>query len=336
MIETPYNSVNDERLQSLLHWLNSKGIDFDHLTVASADAGFRRYFRLHNQNSSLIAVDAPPEYEDTAAFIAIANSLRNSGLRPPTIHCYSSEKGFLLIEDFGDRHLQQSLEQNQTDGTLPNHLYQQAMTSIERMQKHTDTTLLPVCDSAFLRAELELFPTWYLNTHRDIHLDSEQREILNNTFDTLTWSATAQPYRFMHRDYHCRNLMVSDQDTLGLIDFQGAMLGPVTYDPVSLLKDVYIDLSADFQQQLMERHRATLTPEIVPQTYQRWFDLMGLQRHLKILGIFSRLKHRDNKPHYLSHLPTVISHIEKTLANYAELSEFYALFKQLHTGNHLT
>lgn len=333
MIETPYNSVNDQRLQLMLQWLNREGVDFDQCTVASADAGFRRYFRLHKQDSSLIAVDAPPEYEDTGAFIDIADRLLNSGLRTPTIHCYNSEKGFLLIEDFGDQHLQQSIESRSNDESQVVHLYQQAMTSIARMQSQTDTSQLPVCDDKFLRSELELFPEWYLSIHREIILDSKQREILDKTFDSLIQSATEQPYRFMHRDYHCRNLMVPDQNALGLIDFQGAMNGPVTYDPVSLLKDVYIDLPSKLQQHLIEQHRATLTPAIDIPTYQRWFNLMGLQRHLKILGIFSRLKYRDNKPDYLANLPTVINHIEKVLVDYPELSEFSILFKQWHTGN---
>ena len=139
----------------------------------------------------------------------------------------------------------------------------------------------------------------------------------------------------MHRDYHSRNLMMPDDNTLGLIDFQGAMKGPVTYDPASLLKDVYITLPAELQQQLMEQHRATLTPAIDRQTYHRWFDLMGLQRHIKILGIFCRLKYRDNKPDYMANLPTVIDHIENTLIRYPEFNRFSTLFKQWHTSGPL-
>ena len=320
----------------MLKWLQPEGIHFEHFTIASADAGFRRYFRLHKQDSSLIAVDAPPEYEDTNAFIDIADRLAKSGLRVPKIHCYSSEMGFLVIEDFGARHLQQVIESDKQEKALAAPLYHQAMTAIERMQGQTITTQLPVCDSRFLLSELELFPEWYLKVHRNIDLNTNQRDIVKRTFNLLIESATEQPYRFMHRDYHCRNLMVPDETTLGIIDFQGAMLGPVTYDPVSLLTDVYVKLPTDLQEQLKAQHRATLAPETNPHTYQQWFDWMGLQRHLKILGLFCRLKYRDNKPHYLNHLPTVIGHIDNTLARYPEMTEFYTLFKQLHSADSIT
>lgn len=330
MTQTPYNSVNDARLQALIEWLTENNFSYNKLTVVSADAGFRRYFRLHKDNSSLIAVDAPTEYEDTPAFLDIAERLAASGLRPPQVHCYSSEKGFLVVEDFGQTHIQQSLQNAPGESPLAMDLYQRAMHGISHMQAATSNCNLPVCDRDFLRSELELFPLWYLKTHLGNSVDSTQQAIIDNTFEILIDSATEQPYRFMHRDYHCRNLMVLPKSEIGIIDFQGAMLGPVTYDPVSLLKDAYLEWTTDFKKPLMEQHRITLTPAVDKQTYTHWFDLMGLQRHLKILGIFCRLNYRDNKPGYLNNLARVRVQVETTLANYPQLYEFRDLFSSCH------
>ncbi len=330
MTQTPYNSVNDERIQSLVKWLADNDFKYNNLNVVPTDAGFRRYFRLQTDNSSLVAVDAPPEHEDTSAFLDIAERLASSGLHPPQIHCYSTEMGFLVVEDLGQSHIQQTLHKAPDNTALAADLYQTAMQGITQMQTMTDTTALPVCDGDFLRAELELFTHWYLDKHLGISIDHAQLAIINSTFETLINSATEQPYRFMHRDYHCRNLMVLANNSIGIIDFQGAMLGPITYDPVSLLKDAYLDWPTDFQNPLIDQHHNSVTPTVDSQTYARWFDFMGLQRHLKILGIFCRLHYRDNKPDYLDNLCRVRSQVENTVAKYPQLSEFSRLLSHCH------
>lgn len=326
MTETPYNSVNDERLHGLIEWLAENNFSYNKLTTASADAGFRRYFRLHKDNSSLIAVDAPPEYEDTPAFIDIAARLAKSGLQPPQLLRYSTEKGFLVVEDLGQTHIQQALQNAPGDTNLAVELYQTSMQAIIQMQASTEAHGLPACDRRFLRSELELFPHWYLKIHLGQTITSDQQVIIDHAFDVLLDSASEQPSRFMHRDFHCRNLMVLDNKRIGIIDFQGAMIGPITYDPVSLLRDVYLDWPAEFQNTFIEQHRITLIPDVDIQTYTRWLDLMGLQRQLKILGIFCRLNYRDNKPDYLDNLARVCRQVTNTLAIYPQLSEFSQLF----------
>lgn len=334
MTETPYNFVNDGRFNALQQWLHDNDIAFDRLTVASADAGFRRYFRLYKDNYTYIAVDAPPEFEDTGAFLDIATRLNNSGLHAPAIHCYSLEKGFLLIEDLGRIHFQNAVDsigQNkQADSPAIAKMYKNAMRKIIQMQQSTDTGGLPCYDRDFLTSELQLFTTWYLEKHLNATINDTQMDVIDNTFTKLVDSALEQPRAFVHRDFHCRNLMQLENEDIGIIDFQGAMTGPITYDPVSLLKDAYIDWPASFQQPLISQHIGALSDPVERPVYQRWFDFMGLQRHLKILGIFCRLKYRDNKPAYVDNLASVRKHIEDTLAGYRELSDFTNLLYTLH------
>lgn len=334
MTETPYNFVNDGRFNALQQWLHDSDVAFDKLTVASADAGFRRYFRLYKDDYTYIAVDAPPEFEDTKAFLNIAMRLKNSGLHAPAVHCYSLENGFLLVEDLGRIHLQNAVESNgqhnPADSPATVKMYRKAMQTIIKMQQSTDTTGLPAYDSDFLTSELRLFTTWYLKKHLNITLNNAQMTIIDTTFTQLVDSALQQPQAFVHRDFHCRNLMQLENNDIGIIDFQGAMTGPITYDPVSLLKDVYIDWPSSFQRHLINQHISALSYPVDRLVYQRWFDFMGLQRHLKILGIFCRLHYRDNKPAYLDNLAAVRRHIENTLTGYPELSEFTSLFYTLH------
>lgn len=327
MTKTPYNIVNDTRLQQLAKWLKAQGYDYKSLTPITVDAGFRRYFRLSIADDTLIAdtliaVDAPPEYEDTGSFLKIATTLFDSGAKTPQVYCYNLENGFMLLSDLGSLHLQDAA--TPADPKSAQTFYKSAVTELINIQHSAPSCGLPAYSADFLQQELQLFPDWYLQQHLQKSYSAFTRKQLQQCFDLCIDSALEQPAVFVHRDYHCRNLMVQSDNRIAIIDFQGALKGPITYDLVSLLRDAYVEWPATFVDPLMEIHRQSLATtsatHVSADTYQRWFDLMGLQRHLKILGIFSRLHHRDGKSNYLSSMPLVLRHIHAVCRCYPELS----------------
>ena len=319
MTESPYNSDSDKRYCMLIRWLQESDTDPLKIEAASADASFRRYFRVFKASGSLIAVDSPPEHNNNQQFIDLAARLLSNGIRTPKIICYSLEKGFLLLEDFGTQVLQQTLETATEAQT--HQQYKDAISCIGRLQKAT-TEGLPVYDKPFLNTEMQLFNEWYLMHHLQHKPSTAELRIINDVFKLCADSANDQPQVFVHRDFHCRNLMPLTDGTLGVIDFQDAVIGPVTYDPVSLLKDAYIDWPMEFIQKFSDQHRKSLRPIPNQELYNRWFDLMGLQRHIKVLGIFCRLNYRDGKSQYFKDLPLVLQHIDRTTAKYPELEKF--------------
>ena len=329
MTDSPYNSVNDLRLQELLQWALQLPVDYHKVSTLSTDAGTRRYFRLHNRHSTVLAVDAAPEFEDTAAFVDIAKRIDASGVRVPQIYHYNLEKGFLVIEDLGDCHVQQqSTYHKATQGAL----YRQAIHDLITIQQTANTTDLPHFNAAFIHHELAIFEDWFLQKHLQITLNLVLRRQLDRLFELIIENCSAQPQAFMHRDYHCRNLMVIKHQQLAVIDFQGAMLGPVTYDPGSLLKDAYIDIEPALQAALCNTHRQSLACHADESQYRRWYDLTAMQRHLKILGIFCRLNYRDHKPAYMKHLQTVSHHLLHTAGIHDDLRQFQPLLNQLLAG----
>ncbi len=324
MTESPYNSDSDIRYCKLIQWLQETGTDYLKVEPASADASFRRYFRVFKANESLIAVDSPSEHNNNLQFIDLAARLLGSGIRTPEVICYSLEKGFLLLEDFGTQVLQQKLKTATEVQT--NLLYTEAINCIGTLQK-APTNGLPLYNKQFLTNEMQLFIDWYLKRHLAHEPNRSELDIINDVFKLCADNASEQPQVFVHRDYHCRNLMPLTDGTLGVIDFQDAVIGPVTYDPVSLLKDAYIDWPAEFISQFSNQHRQSLSPVPDQAQYNRWFDLMGLQRHIKVLGIFCRLNYRDSKSQYFKDLPLVLQHIERTTAKYPELENFRCVLK---------
>ena len=332
MTESSYNSDSDERYCMLIRWLKDTGIDYQQITAASSDASFRRYFRLYNDAKTHIAVDAPPEHEDNQRFIDIANRLRDSGLQTPKVICYSLEKGFLVVEDLGNTVLQQALQC--ADSSRINQLYTGAFDCISTMQSKTSTTDLPHYDAELLRTEMQLFPDWYLRHHLQYQTTDDEPDVIEAVFNLCINNATQQPQSFVHRDFHCRNLLIQPDLAAGIIDFQDAVKGPVTYDPVSLLLDAYIDWPDEFIHEFANKHRLSLTPVPSAEQYERWFDLMGLQRHIKILGIFSRLYHRDGKSQYLNDIPLVLKHIFRTTKKYPELTAFHQLLIKITRTTH--
>ena len=295
------------------------------LQSVSGDASFRRYFRTQTaNNSSFIAVDAPPESEDCNRFASIARSWRAQGLRTPAVHSVDAGRGYMLLEDFGDKLLYTSLEEYRVEESRVDKLYLSAMESLLALQSTTvpEDYQLPEYDSDRLQMEMQLFPQWCLKGLLKMELADEEQNLLNALFGKITASALEQPKVPVHRDYHSRNIMMLP-DGLGLIDFQDAVLGPVTYDPVSLLRDCYIDWPQARVYQWLDTFAAK-SPHLQgvekEQLYQ-WFDWMGAQRHIKVLGIFIRLWQRDGKTGYLKDIPRVFAYLSWVCERYMALAD---------------
>jgi aminoglycoside/choline kinase family phosphotransferase len=319
------------RSAALAAWLDSLfgGTSYA-MTPASADASFRRYFRVAFQapppapyagEPSLIVMDAPPDKEDCRPFIKVAGLLHGCGVNAPKIYAQEVAQGFLLLGDLGATTYQTALER----GADAQALYLDAIAALVAWQRGTEPQALPPYDEALLRRELDLFPDWFVARHCGHELREAERAMLERTFALLIAAARAQPQVFVHRDYHVRNLMDVAENRPGVLDFQDAVVGPITYDLVSLLRDAYV--AWDEEQQLdwairyWERARAAALPVAVRfDDFWRDFEWMGVQRHLKVVGIFARLWHRDGKDAYLAEVPRVLGYLRQACARYSELT----------------
>ena len=328
------NSILDQRAQRLKQWLDEHYIVLgDSFTPVSGDASFRRYFRFIAENAndydhaSLIAVDAPPELEDNQSFIDIANLLLKYELPVPKIYQTSIEKGFFVIQDFGNQLLLSSLNNSSAD-----HLYSIAMKDLAKIQQINPTSLPPY-NSELLQREMHLFSDWYLRKHRNINIDNDIDSMLNDTYNFLEKNALEQPLVFVHRDYHSRNLMILGADKLGIIDFQDAVAGPITYDLVSLLRDCYISWPQTKIDQWINEFYSCIpqSHDFTKQQFSTWFDLMGVQRHLKAIGIFSRLKYRDNKDSYINDIPRTLNYVMQVSSQYTELNSLHLFLKDINS-----
>ncbi len=320
----------DQRLEQLKVWLNESGITYQTIAPASADASFRRYFRITDAQNTYIIMDAPPEKEDCQPFIHIAKLLLGYGLNVPQILQQDLEQGFLLLSDLGNTVFLSELNQESVD-----EMYTSAMKPLLLMQKNKAPDL-PAYDEQLLLNELSLFPEWYLTKHLNINLTQEQNKILEQTFSQLINNALTQPQVCVHRDYHSRNLMVNNAnpDAPGVIDFQDAVIGAVTYDLVSLLKDCYISWPRQQVENWVKYYHGEAESSGIIQNvsfdeFLRWFDLMGLQRHLKVAGIFSRLYHRDGKDGYLNDIPLTMDYIFDVLKRYPEFKPLQILLGEI-------
>ena len=315
------------------------------------DASFRRYFRFRSGATgdtqdlpdSLMLVDAPPAQENNPAFLRAAEEFRSAGLCTPRIYAHDLEQGFMVLEDFGDQLMLPCLQQAQADKdtTRVDTLYHHAMEALLRLQAYDEPSSLPPYDQALLHRELLLFDDWFCEKMLGWQLSDDERSLLATTWQILEASALAQPQVRVHRDYHSRNLMVRSgrDDTLdenqapGVIDFQDAVIGPVSYDLVSLLRDCYIVWPrADVQRWASAYHAQAQARGIIPGTYtmtefMRGFDLMGLQRHIKVLGIFCRLALRDNKQRYLLDLPVVMDYVCQVAGRHSVMQPFLTWFQ---------
>ncbi len=299
------------------------------LEAASADASARSYWRIHGKHGSTILMDAPPGSGDLSAWLDVDARLRGAGLNAPEVLAEDRAQGFLLISDLGARSYLAELNDASADP-----LYTDAMDALLAMQTRIDPHGLPPFDEPFVVRELELLPTWFLQKHLGVVVECDEWDIIEVAFRLLVGNAQRQPQVFMHRDYHSRNLMRVPEHNPGIVDFQDAVLGPITYDVASLLRDCYIawddarvrDWAESHRQRLLDA--GALDPRIDDARWQRWFDLTGLQRHLKVLGIFCRLWYRDGKRGYLADLPRVWQYVRSVASAYPELRDFLALLER--------
>ncbi len=324
------NQDKNEREGILSRWaktaLVSRGFACDTsplLAAVSDDASFRRYYRAQAGDSSFIFVDAPPELEDSAPFVRVAELLRAAGLNAPRVMASDPGLGFMMLTDFGDQSYFDAV------GTAPDRvseLYDDAIGALHQIQRiRTD---LPLYDESTLRREMALFTEWFLPRQLEMQLSATETTMLAGVMDLMVANAVEQPQVFVHRDYHCRNLMIVEAGNPGIIDFQDAVIGPVTYDLVSLLRDCYFRFEPEEVSRRVEEFRCLSGVEVDAQTFRRWFDLMGIQRHIKVAGIFSRLNLRDHKPRYLKDIPRVVDYLLEAARSYEDLSAFVEFLDQ--------
>lgn len=316
----------DHRLAALQEWLAQKIDSHFNIELASSDASFRRYFRVRQRHKTLIAMDAPPDHEDIRPFIDIAQRLQGVAIHAPEIHAYEADQGFMLLEDLGSALYMTELT---TDTSVD--LYHDAIDVIIRMQSKLNADDLPDFTDTLLRRELDLFVEWFLQKHLQIDLKPSDHAVLQQTFDLLYDNAREQPHYFTHRDYHSRNLIMLMEDNPGVLDFQDAVKGPITYDLASLIKDCYITWPTKKVYEWVnqyysnaQRHELELPDQ---DTFIRWFELTGLQRHLKALFIFARLHHLYNRSTYLGDIPRTFRYVLDVTRRYPELADFAALLK---------
>jgi len=321
--------ITDHRFELLTQWLtNELNLVISTIEPASADASFRRYFRTQTDRGIFIVMDAPPEKEPLVQFIAVAQALSQQGVHSPQIIEKNQQQGFLLLEDLGHTTYLNELR------TKPDELYCDATDALIKIQqgnaKQNDLTL-PSYDAAMLAQEMELFSEWFMLKHLGIEMDESLRNKWATTKQLLIDACIEQPQVWVHRDYHCRNLMITTNHSPGVIDFQDMVVGPIAYDLASIYKDCYIQWPRQQQLIWLEEYRSKalklldLTPFSQSELI-RWYDLTGLQRHLKVLGIFCRLYYRDGKAQYLDDLPLVAKYVLEVLDLYPQLQDFKISF----------
>jgi len=322
----------DPRLQSLERWIAGlPGAPIERISVASADASFRRYFRIHRCDGTQIAMDAPPERESLDAWLRVARILAATGVQVPAVLAVDAEQGFVLAGDLGRQHYLEAL----SGGADPEPLYRDAIDALVRMQSGGATAAaeLPPYDREQLMRELGLFPEWFVGRHLGLAPDAGERRVMAAAFDWLCDQALAQPEVLVHRDYHSRNLLIGRDRNPGIVDFQDAVRGPVSYDLVSLLKDCYVVWPRKRLLAWLDYYRAQAAAAGIDvgadrDEFLRWFERMGLQRHLKVLGIFARLWHRDGKPGYLADLPRVLEYTLEAATGEPALAQFDAFLRK--------
>ena len=332
----------DVRLQHLKVWLDEQlaklfaeqgwgTVPPATLTAASSDASFRRYFRWEGDGRSFVVMDAPPPQENCKPFVDIAFLLAKSGINVPKIYAEDLDRGFLLLNDLGNKTYLDVI-----DGENADALFHDALQALLAFQQLPMVAPLPGYDVALLRRELELFPEWYVKHELGIEFDAAQQQQWQHISELLIDSALAQPKVLVHRDYMPRNLMLSEPNP-GVLDFQDAVYGPVTYDVTCLFKDAFLSWPEERVRGWLESYWQQASALDIPvqtdfEDFLRASDLMGVQRHLKVIGIFARICHRDGKPRYLADVPRFFSYIEAVIARRPELAELQALFSSLHAG----
>jgi len=322
--EEANGASGDSRLFAARTWAREiLGHHAFELSPMVQDASFRRYFRLRTNGDTLVLMDAPPRFEDSATFLDIAGRLQQGGLHAPDIFAFDLEQGFGLLEDLGDVLYRELLSPQNADELFPD-----LFRLLARMAQHVNCRGLPVYDAGRLQAELDLFTDWYLQRHKRRELNDREKLSWKSLCTELISSAAGQPSVFVHRDFHCSNLLYLQDQSPGIIDFQDAVEGPLSYDFVSLLWDRYIAWPRRQLEVWMDSFRSMVAPEVDPGAWMRWCDLMGLQRNLKIVGIFSRLHYRDGKPGYLQMIPRFYQYVLDVLPRYPGFRDFLDLLER--------
>lgn len=357
LTHAPGSGDTDHRLDDLRRWLAGlaprHALTLETIRPASNDASFRRYFRIDTarereqperpceppgHGQSVVAMDAPPPMEDCRPFVHAAAVLRDAGVRVPRVLAVDLEHGFLLLEDFGSTTYLQRLRECAGDDARIDALMRDAAKALVRLQAASRPGIFPDYDRAQLTRELQLYPQWYVARHRAFTLDDDERATLHEAFGQLVANALAQPRVFVHRDWHSRNLMVLDDGTNpGVLDFQDAVHGPLTYDLASILRDAYIEWPEERQIDWAVRYWQAARERALPVAgdfgaFYRDFEWMGLQRHLKVLGIFARLYYRDGKDRYLADLPLVVSYALRTARRYREFNRLARLLERVESA----
>jgi N-acetylmuramate 1-kinase len=316
------------RFSALQNWVQTLMGVHAPLVAITNDASFRRYFRVVVNDISYVVMDAPPSQENCGPFIDIAQRLQASDLNAPKIIASDLEQGFLLLSDLGSQLYLSALNEQKVED-----LYGDALNALLIMQTRTESEGLPLYDRQLLHREMNLFTDWLLDKHLNLPLSETERANCETVFDLLSHTALSQPQVFVHRDYHSRNLIKAQKNNPGILDFQDAVKGPITYDLVSLLRDCYIAWPRAKVNQWAISHYTQLKQIgilnfVNEGQFLRWFDWMGIQRHLKASGIFARLYHRDGKAGYLKDIPRTVNYIKEVAIDYPELTTLYELVNQ--------
>ncbi|MCW8896252.1 MAG: phosphotransferase [Sulfurimonas sp.] len=309
-------------MNKIKEWLQTTKYKNHSLEIASADASFRKYYRLTSGDETVLLMDSSLEKESLTSFLDVTQRLLDVHVNAPCILEQNLQDGFLIIKDFGNTHYLDVLD-NQNYKSL----YLKAINTILKMQK-ADTSGLPIYDKKFLHVEMDLMKEWYLQKKLNLTLDESQKELITKTLDAISTVVLEQPQDvFVHRDFHSRNIMIANEHDIGVIDYQDAMNGAITYDLVSLLKDCYVAYDRKEIKNLALAFRDKIDLHVDDETFLKWFDFMGMQRHIKVLGIFSRLYLRDGKDGYLKDIPLTLKYVLDTASRYDETKELAEFLK---------
>jgi aminoglycoside/choline kinase family phosphotransferase len=338
--------ADPQREAAFARWLDSQaaahGLRPTTLRPASADASFRRYLRVDAQAGSLIVMDAPPDKENCKPFVQVAQLMAEAGLNVPRVLAWDEAKGFMLLDDLGDRTMIDVVDRDNAAANQA--LYLRAVDALVAWQAASRPGVLPAYDTALLQRELSLFPDWYLARHRGIAVEGALRETLDAQFALIVERNSAAPSVYVHRDFMPRNLMIprdAAETRLGVLDFQDAVHGPITYDIASLMRDAFLSWDEEFVLDITVRYwekarKAGLPVDADFGEFYRAVEWMGLQRHLKVAGIFARLTLRDGKPRYLADAPRFIGYIRTTASRYRELAPLLRVVEQVEGADAVT
>ena len=318
--------MGSDREQKLIAWLSENGYEKASISDLSGDASFRKYYRVKKKNLTYVVMDCPPDKENLKSFISVSEKLHNAKVNAPKLFDCDQENGFLVLSDLGD-----DLYSRKLDSETVYCLYTDALEAIVKMQVSVDCSDLESFDELY-QEENNLFIDWFLGSHLEINKDDGHLDPINIEFNRLNVLLKEIPQTFVHRDFHSRNLLVTDTNNPGIIDYQDAVIGPITYDLVSLLKDCYVTWDDSLIEDMLESFFTRIKSNNINNIsdFRYWFDMTGLQRHIKAIGIFSRLNYRDYKDNYLQDIPRTYSYIDKTLKKYKDLTNLNEIFSDLN------